>query len=212
MAKNSHRRRGENMALTRKMLKAMSIEDEKIEQIIEAHSETVNALKADIDSFKADSEKLASVQKELDALKENVEKDADKNPWKVKYDALKEEFEGYKAEEKAKVTKAQKEDAYKALLKECGVAEKRIAAVVKVSDIDSIELDKDGNIKDSDKLKDSIKEEWSDFIPVEETKGAEVSNPPGNTGGKKTKEEILAIKDTAERQKAMAENHELFGI
>ena len=33
--------------LTRKMLKAMNIEDEKIEQIIEAHTETVDALKHD---------------------------------------------------------------------------------------------------------------------------------------------------------------------
>ena len=29
------------MALTRKMLKAMGIEDDKIDQIIEAHSETM---------------------------------------------------------------------------------------------------------------------------------------------------------------------------
>lgn len=200
------------MALTRKMLKAMSIEDEKIEQIIEAHTETVTGLKDEISGLKADAEKLEGVQKELDALKDNVEKDADKNPWKVKYDALKEEFESYKAEETAKATKAQKEEAYKAILKECGVADKRIAAVTRVADIDSIELDKDGKIKDVDKLKESIKEEWADFIPTEEAKGAETATPPANSGGKKTKEEILAIKDTTERQKAMAENHELFGI
>lgn len=200
------------MALTRKMLKAMSIEDEKIEQIIEAHTETVTGLKDEISGLKADAEKLGSVQKELDALKDNVEKDADKNPWKVKYDALKEEFESYKAEETAKATKAQKEEAYKAILKECGVADKRIAAVTRVADIDSIELDKDGKIKGVDKLKESIKEEWADFIPTEEAKGADTATPPANSGGKKTKEEILAIKDTTERQKAMAENHELFGI
>jgi hypothetical protein len=35
------------MALTRKMLKAMGIEEEKIEQIIEAHAETVDGLKED---------------------------------------------------------------------------------------------------------------------------------------------------------------------
>lgn len=200
------------MALTRKMLKAMGIEDEKIEQIIEAHTETVDALKDERDSFKGDSEKLASVQKELNALKEEAAKDDGKNPWKVKYDAVKEEFDNYKAEQTAKATRAQKEEAYKAILKECKVADKRIAAVVRVADIDSIELDKEGKIKDADELKKSIKEEWADFIPTEETKGAEVSNPPENTGGKKTKEEILAIKDTTERQKAMAENHELFGI
>ena len=40
------------MALTRKMLKAMGIEEEKIDQIIEAHTETVDALKADRDKLK----------------------------------------------------------------------------------------------------------------------------------------------------------------
>ncbi|MEE8717538.1 MAG: hypothetical protein SOI24_10925 [Coriobacteriales bacterium] len=33
------------MALTRKMLRAMGIEDEKADEIIEAHAETVDALK-----------------------------------------------------------------------------------------------------------------------------------------------------------------------
>ena len=33
------------MALTRKMLKAMGIEDEKADEIIDAHAETVDALK-----------------------------------------------------------------------------------------------------------------------------------------------------------------------
>ena len=200
------------MALTRKMLKAMSIEDEKIDQIIEAHTETVNALKEERDTYKEEAEKLPTVQKELDKLKEDSTKEDGKNPWKVKYDAIKEEFDNYKAEEQAKATKATKEEAYKALLKECGVAEKRISAVTRVADIDSIELDKDGNIKDVDALKDSIKEEWGDFIQTEGTKGAETSTPPENNGGKMTKAEILAIKDTAERQAAMAENHELFGI
>ena len=43
------------MSLTRKMLKAMGIEEEKIDQIIEAHSETVDSLKADRDTYKEDA-------------------------------------------------------------------------------------------------------------------------------------------------------------
>lgn len=42
------------MALTRKMLKAMGIEDEKIDQIIDAHTETVEGLKDQVSSYKAD--------------------------------------------------------------------------------------------------------------------------------------------------------------
>ena len=195
------------MSLTRKMLKAMSIEEEKIDQIIEAHSETVEALKAERDGFKEDAEKFADLQKELKELRENGDAN---NPYKAKYDALKTEFDNYKADEEAKATKRSKEEAYKALLKECGVADKRIAAVTKVADIDSIELDESGKIKEAAALKKSIKEEWGEFIPTEGTEGAKTTKPPANNGGKMSKDEIMAIKDTAQRQQAMLDNKELF--
>ena len=51
------------MALTRKMLKEMGIQEDNIEKIIMAHSETVDALK----KFKTDSERLASVEEEQKA-------------------------------------------------------------------------------------------------------------------------------------------------
>lgn len=57
------------MAITRKFLKAMGIEDDKIEQIIDAHTETVDGLKADIDKYREDALELADVQKELNDLK-----------------------------------------------------------------------------------------------------------------------------------------------
>lgn len=195
--------------LTRKMLKAMSIEDEKIDQIIEAHSETVDALKNERDSYKEDAVKFSELQKELKELRES-QKDDSKNPWKAKYDALKDEYNKYKADESAKETRRNKEDAYRELLKESGVSEKRIASVLKVTDIDTIELDDEGKIKDADKVKDGIKTEWSDFIPTKGEKGADTATPPANTGGRRSKEEIMAIKDTAERQAAMLENKDLF--
>jgi len=200
------------MALSRKMLKAMGIEDEKIDQIIEAHSDTVDALKEERDKYKVEAEKVPGIKKELDELKEAAEKNEGKNPYKVKYEALKEEFETFKADTEKAASKAAKENAYKAILKESGILEKHIDKVLKVSDLDSIELDKDGKIKDVDALKKSIKEEWDDFIPQDKgTRGANTSTPPSNTGGSKmSKEEIFKIKDTAERQKAMLENKELF--
>lgn len=183
----------------------MSIEDEKIDQIIEAHTETVDALKEERDNYKAEAEKLPDVQKELNKIKETTAQDDAKNPYKVKYDALKEEFKAYKDEVSAKEVKADKTKAFRDLLKEVGVSEKRLDSVIKVTDIDSIELE-DGKIKDVDALKSSVKEEWADFIPTEGTKGANVSNPPANNGGAvKTKEEIKAIKDTSERQQAWKE-------
>lgn len=201
------------MALTRKMLKAMSIEDEKIDQIIEAHTETVESLKEARDTFKADAEKLGKVQKELDDLKATLPEDG-KDPWKVKYDAIKEEYSNYKADVTAKETKQKKENAFRDLLKEIGVSEKRINTVLKVSDIEKLEFEEDGKVKEADTLKASLKEEWSDFIPTDGTKGAETSTPPASTGNKNTmtKEEIRAIKDPIARHKAMAENPEVVGL
>ena len=195
------------MALTRKFLKAMGIEDEKVDQIIDAHTETVDALKAERDGYKEDAEKLPKLQEAIKAAKEEAEKEAGKNPWKVKYDALKEEFEGYKAEEASKATKARKKEAYKALLKEVGVADKRIDAVIRVADIDKLELDEAGKLKDVDTIKASIKDEWSDFITKDSKAGASTANPPAKTSGKEklTKEQIMDIKDTTERQEAWAQ-------
>ena len=197
------------MAFTRKMLKAMSIDDEKIDQIIEAHLETLNSIKDERDSYKEDAEKMADLQKELKELKDNA-KDESKNPWKAKFDELKDEYEQYKQNEAVKETKRTKENAYKQLLKECNVSDKRISSVLRVSDLESIELGEDGKIVNADELKKSIKKEWSDFIYSEGEKGAETPTPPTNTGGKKSKEEIMAIKDSVERQNAIAENLDLF--
>lgn len=57
------------MALTRKLLKGMGLTDEQVDTIIEAHTDTVDGLKADIGRYKADAEKLPGIQKELDDLK-----------------------------------------------------------------------------------------------------------------------------------------------
>ena len=190
------------MALTRKFLSALGIEEEKAEQIIAAHGETVDGLKAERDSFKEDAEKLSSVQAELDSYKDAAKK-YEKDPYKVKYEAVKEEYDNFKKGIEAKETTAKKEAAYRQLLKGAGVSEKRIDSILKVSDIDGIELDEEGKAKDADKITKAIKDEWSDFISTEITKGADVSNPPSNsTNAVKTKKEIMEISDTAERQEA----------
>ena len=171
------------MALTRKMLKAMGIEDEKIDQIIEEHAETVNALKQQRDQYKVDAEKLPGVQKELDDLKEAADKDGE-NPYKAKYEDLQQQFDDYKADVTAKETKAKKTAAYRKLLKDAKVSEKRLDSILKLSPVDDVELDDNGEIKDAADVKKKIEEEWSDFIVTEETHGADSNNPPGGSGGR----------------------------
>lgn len=190
------------MALTRKFLSALGIEADKIDEIITAHTEVTDALKQDRDKYKADAERVPELEAEIETFKKAQEK-GEKDPYKVKYEAIKEEFEAFKNDVSAKETKNKKESAYKQLLKDAGVSEKRIDAVLKVSDVDGIEFDDDGKVKDADKLTEGIKKEWADFIQTKTTEGANVANPPSTTSNKaKTKEEIMKIKDTTERQQA----------
>ena len=193
--------------LTRKFLTALGIEDENVQdQIISAHTEATDALKEQRDGYKADAEKLPEVQKELDTLKEQSGDKA-----QAKYDKLKKEFDDYKEEQRKKEVTANKKSAYKGLLKEAGISASRIDAVLKVSDVDGLEFDEDGEIKDKDKMIENIKKEWADFIVKSTEKGAQVGNPPANGGKALSREEILKIKDTSERQKAIAENLSAFG-
>lgn len=200
------------MSLTRKMLKAMGIEEEKIDQIIEAHSETVDSLKADRDTYKEDAGKLKEVQKELDELKAKGD-----DGWKEKHDKLKGEFENYKKDVEAKETHNKKVEAYKAILKDANLSEKGIEKAIKYAEWDKIELDADGKLKGaSDHIK-AVREEWAEYVTTTTTTGAKTSTPPANNGGTKlTKAEIYAKDEhgryklsTAERQKALAENPEL---
>ena len=199
------------MAFTRKMLKAMGIEDEKIDQIIDAHSETVDALKADRDTYKEDAAKLAAVQKELDELKAKGD-----DGYKAKYEAEKAAHDALKADIAAKETKKAKTDAYRELLKGANIDEKRIATILRAEapTIDKIELDADGKIKNAEQYTASIKSDWADFVVTQSAKGTNTATPPANGGAAstKTKEDILKIKDAGERQKAIAENPTLFGI
>lgn len=198
--------------LSRKFLDSIGIENDKADLIVERHNEVLTEIKEERDKYKTDAEALPEVQKQLDAYKE-AEKNADKDPYKVKYEALKEDFEEYKNGIEAKETASKKEAAYRKLLKDAGVSEKRVAAILKVTDLDKVELDSDGNAKEADKLTEAIKTEWSDFIQTTSTKGAQVATPPANDGkATKTKEEIRAISDPAARQKAMLENPSLFGL
>ena len=190
------------MALTRKSLKAMGLTDEQVDSIIEMHTETVDGLKG----YKADAEKLVEVQKELDALKAKGD-----DGYKEKYEKEHKAFEDFKNEQSAKESKAAKEKAYRELLISAGVSEKRVDSVLKVSDLSKIELE-DGKVKGAEELTNTIKTEWADFIVSTQTKGAETHNPPANNtkGNGKSKDEILAIRDGAERRQAIKDNPELF--
>lgn len=170
------------MALTRKFLAALGIEADKVDEIITAHSETVNGLKEQMAEYKESAKIYEDLKTKYDDLKANADANT---PYKEKYEKEHEAFESYKNEQTAKETKEQKTEAFKKLLKEAGVSEKHLDAVLKVSDVDSLEFDDKGNVKDAKEKVDAIKKDWSDFIVTDSRHGADTKTPPDGEGANK---------------------------
>ena len=199
------------MALTRKFLKALEIEDDKIDQIIEQHVSSMDAVKSERDELKEQVGKLSKVQEQLDEVtkeRDSLKKTADENAsYKEKYESERTAFSEYKRDVDAEREKTKKSAAYMALLKKAGVRDdkegNRYTQIAKLAKFDEIELDENGSIKDEAKVLESIKKDWSGFIGKKSEEGANIETPPDNPGGNTmTIEQIDAIEDTAERQKA----------
>ena len=169
------------MALTRKFLRALGIEDDKVEEIINAHLETVNPLKDERDNLKEQAEKAAELQKQVEAL---TEQSGTSEDLAKKYEDEHAAFEAYKAEVEAGKAVESKKAAYRKLLESSGIDPKRIDAVMRVSDVSAITVGEDGKIVDADKVSEQIKADWSDFVVSTGTVGQRVDTPPAKQTGK----------------------------
>lgn len=197
------------MALTRKYLKSIGLTEDQIEGIVEEHIATVNDLKETANKYKADADKLPTVQKELDDLKA-----AGDGGYKEKYDAEVKAFKEYKRQVEAEKTAARDDADVLALCKEAGISrESSLRLIAKDFDRSKIKRGEDGKITNHDDLVSSIKTDYADFVGTPGNHGTPPTTPPtGGNGTGKTKEEIYAIKDPAQRQAEMAKNLSLFGI
>lgn len=180
--------------------------EEKEQQIMDGHIAVTDGLKDRIEGLKEEADKVPALQKQLD------EKDGGED-WKAKYEKEHSDFEAYKLQ----ISKSAELEEIKALhgeiLRDLGINADRIKAIQKVTDYSGMKKGKDGKLADEAAVRKAVSEEWKDFIPTNTNKGAKVENPPaaGKTAGK-TMEEIMAMKDPIERQKAIMENREQYGI
>lgn len=116
---------------------------------------------------------------------------------KFKEDALKKELN------------VKKTDAVINLLKENNANQKAVKLLAKEFDIDSIELDENGKVKNADDLIKGVKENYADFFTQEETGGASPRNPVNNDSPSITKEAFKKM-SLSERSKLASENIELY--
>nr|DAQ30760.1 MAG TPA: minor structural protein [Caudoviricetes sp.] len=191
----------------------MALERKTLREILEDETtDTSGKLKKILDVLHKETDTLQNQLDEKDAALAKAEKDRDAaNGGKQ---AAEKALTDYKAQQTQKDTHAAKEAKFRELLKTAGVLDKYADRVVRLSgeDIDKLELDEKGEVKDAKKHADSLKADWSDFVGTTTTTGAKVDTPPTNTGSKMTKEQIINIKDASERQAAIAANPEAFGL
>ena len=219
------------MALTRKLLKGMGLTDEQVDTIIEAHTDTVDGLKEQVKVYKADADKLPTVQQELDDLKEKGD-----DGYKEKYEKEHSDFEAYKSDIAKKETRAAKEAAVKAYYESKGITGDNltigampaqfgdsfilddfsvsapiltIAMMGSGEAIEKLELD-GGKIKDAAALDALVGGAFAKLVSTTTTEGLKTQTPPKNGGGKMTREEIVKIQDPVERRAAIRDNMELF--
>lgn len=210
------------MALTRPTLKeilskaGVSAEnmDDAIKEIIAGHTATVDALKERLDAVEKNVETVEKLKADADKYKTELEEAkktiADGEKYKNDYDTLKAEYDGYKADVETKAEKAEADKAFTKWLTDNGYTDKGANKIVKYGGF-APEFNKDGTIKNADKLGESIAAEWSEYKVTDRTEGAKTETPP-KTGGKvkMTKAEIIAIKDASERQQAIKDNLDVF--
>ena len=179
------------MALTRKFLKALGIEEDKIEEIVAAHGETVTALKSEIDEAKQSASTLDAVTKERDRVKADL--DALK---KTSGDAAKvqAEYDAYKAQVEKDKTAVKKGAALDAVLKKAGVERESFRAQLKKGwDMDALELDDSGAVKDEAALLSRIKADYPDFIGKASTDGTPPADPLHGGGKTYTREQLKGL-------------------
>ena len=193
------------MSLSRQFLSAIGLESDKIDQVIERHSEAVEALKAQRDhakreaeSLREGAEKAESLEKQIEELKAQIPTD----DWKAKYDSKNKEFEEFKAQVEAERINAQKATLYRNALKNAGVADRFLDDIMNMTDLKSVEM-RDGELVDVESINSRVKDKFSSFIETKRIEGTKVPEPPDSTPSDGANPEIV---------KQLRERHErLFG-
>lgn len=179
------------MALTRKLLKSFGLEESVIDSIIEAHGETVEALKKQRDDALADAGKVSEITHERDELVKKIEtlEKSGGNAAKVQAD-----FDAYKEQIKKEKADALDISDLLEIAKEAGVQRESFRSMIS-RDFDKAQIQRgdDGKITNRDALLEAVKTKYTDCIGVKETGGTPPVTPPTAPGGTYTREQIAKM-------------------
>ena len=169
------------MALTRRYLKALGIDEDKIEEIISAHVESVNALKADAEQAKQGANDLAAITKERDELKQRVATLEQASGDAAKVQAA---FDAYKNEIETEKANAGKKSLVRKALEDAGANPAAIDLLLNTVDLGKVELNGEA-LKDASAVVNPIKEANGGLFGTVENQGTKPITPPS---GDKQKE------------------------
>lgn len=144
------------MALTRKFLEALQIPETAIQTIIDEHTATTSKINEELKEANA---KYEAAQKELDGVKAG--------DWEKKYNKANSELEALKSDIAAKETKSKKEAALTAYYEGKKVKGSNLKIAMRGTDLNTIELDDDGKIKDTKALDELIAGDFKGLVETE---------------------------------------------
>jgi hypothetical protein len=169
------------MALTRRFLQALGIDDNQIQAIIDEHAQTVNNLQEEINKGKEaltkaqeDSQQFETVQKELDELK--------KADYKGKYEAEKKEHDALKTSVENGKTQNAKNAALKKYFESKNIKDGNLNIAMRGVNLDDIELDGE-NIKDTAALDELVAGDYKPLISTTTGGGKKVVDSGSRLGG-----------------------------
>lgn len=186
-----------------------NIPAEAIAKLAKAISTAVGNEFVEKTRYKAKLEEIDTLKGEKQTAEDSA---ATAEKWKTKYETLKDEFDTYKGDQAKKDARAAKEKAVMEYLKGKNVQDGNLKLAMRslTAEIDAAELDGD-KLKDTKSFDTLLDGDLKGLITTTSEKGAPPpANPPKNTGGTMTKDEIMAIKDRSERRAAIAANMNLF--
>ena len=203
------------MAITVKYLEDLGVEKEVAEKIFAERSKEIEADKAKREKLETElkekTESLDNLSKEFEDLKAN---NASAEEYKSKYEAVIAENEAKAKQAEADRILAEKTEninkRFEAVVGEKTFSHNAIKADYLKKFGEAIELEDNKSLSDEQIFHNLIKDDATAFTGVTAVKlqGGTPQGVNGKVYG--SKEDILAIKDSAERQKAIANNMNLF--
>lgn len=158
------------MALTRAFLKDVLADytnrDELIDQIIDAHMDSVSGLKSEVEQARSEAEEARSIAAQIETLKGEIDAlQPNGTSWEKEYKALAAEYEAAKAADARKTSYHDNAEAFCHLLVSHGMAYPMAKAISmgSLNIISGIEM-QNGKVRNYDAISAAIRSEYKDLL------------------------------------------------